>query len=800
MDLRSIGRKRGWSRVRHTASVALPVLVLLAVGSVTLTSSPHRAAAQAPDAQVGQASLTAVQQDESGTVTATVTTPPSVALDGIEALVDGTPQAATFELVSSGTGTGSLVIAIEASANTAPSVLAQSQTAAYALLDSLPPQVAVAVVAYGDSASLLSDFTTDRAATRSTIGAIFARGASALYDAVWLSGSILEGAPGPRSMAMFGWGWEYGGGSTASRAASLQRFGSSATAHVFALGGEHDVRYAGELTAMTGGAYHLAVSPTGLDAISSRFAPESATYNVRVDAPVVASGAHNLTLRLSMGGTIQEVSATFETAVPAGVALGMPSPSADGSRIEVPIEALASLEALGDYSIEASSGETALSLASPQGPIVIDAWQFAAGALPLEVRVLVGAQEVSRLDSEVNVAPLQPELNVERREASGDASGEELAITWRAQGGGAELLVMSGDDEVIRTDDPNVLVPIAEGAPVMVRVVRSDGSVLAEHTDGQPQAPVATAVAPAAEPEGGRNLLPLILGMVAVLAIGGAVAAVLVRFQMHRRWLNAPGAGAITAEHLYTALTNGEMTLHYQPILDVRGDRLVGVEALVRWEHPVFGTVSPRRFLAKADSTGVMRYLGEFVLKSACDFVHELHESRLPGVRLTVNASASQLQDPEFPVAIERALKESGLEPECLEIEVNERASLAQPAVVEALERVRALGVAIGLDDFWSESLNADQLTALGVSSVKVDLWSNTGSPGARLRIREAVDMARSLGLTVTAKRVETLHEVEFLGELHCDYAQGHAFNEPMPEDVFLARMGLFEEEERLAS
>jgi EAL domain-containing protein (putative c-di-GMP-specific phosphodiesterase class I) len=291
-----------------------------------------------------------------------------------------------------------------------------------------------------------------------------------------------------------------------------------------------------------------------------------------------------------------------------------------------------------------------------------------------------------------------------------------------------------------------------------------------------------------------------VVGVLAVLAVAGVVAGVFVRYQMQRRWQNAPGAGAITGEHLYTALSNGEMTLHYQPILDAAGDRLAGVEALVRWEHPEFGTVSPRRFLAKAESTGVMRYLGEFVLRSSCDFIHELHQSRLPGVRLTVNASASQLEDPEFPEIVARALRDSGLEAESLEIEVNERASLARPAVIEGLAKVRALGVAIGLDDYWSEALTVDQLKALGVSSVKVDLWSNTGSPGARLRIHEAVERARGLGLTVTAKRVETLHEVEFLRELHCDYAQGHAFNEPMPEDVFLARMGLFEDEERLAS
>jgi len=792
MDLHSIGSPRGSSRVRRWASLVLPVLVLLVVGSATLGASPHRAAAQE-----AQARLTSVTHDERGNVTATLSTPPGVSIDGVEALIDGVPQAATFDLVASGTGSGSLVIAIEASANTAPSVLAQSRTAAYTLLDSLPPQVEVAVVAYGDDATLLSDFTTNRAATRSTIGGIVAKGASALYDAVWLSGSILDGAPSPRVMVMLGWGWEYGGGSTTSRGASLQRFGTSATAHVFALGGEHDVRYAGELAAATGGTYQLATSPSALDTISSRFAPESRSYTVRIEAPVVGGAEHSLTLRLSIGAAVQEVSATFETAAASLIALGTPSRSADGSRIEVPINALASLEALGNYAIEARSGETSLPLAGPQGPVIIDAWQFAAGVVPIEVRVLVDDREVSGIDSEVNVAALRPQLAVERHEAPGDAGGE-LAVTWRAQGGGAELLVTSGDEEILRTKTRDVLVPVTDGAAVVVRIVGRDGSVLAEHRDGR--VTVSPAATPVVEAEGGLNPLPVILGIVGVLAVGGAIAALLVRVQMHRRWQNAPGAGAITAEHLYTALTNGEMTLHYQPILEVGGDRLVGVEALVRWEHPEFGTVSPRRFLAKADATGVMRYLGEFVLKSACDFVHELHESRLPGVRLTVNASASQLQDPDFPDAIARALKESGLDAEYLEIEVNERASLAQPAAIEALSRVRALGVAIGLDDFWSESLTVDQLKTLGVSSVKVDLWSNTGSPGARLRISEAVQTARDLGLTVTAKRVETLHEVEFLRELHCDYAQGHAFNEPMPEDVFLARMGLFEQEERLAS
>src|SRR5690606_26183802 len=151
--------------------------------------------------------------------------------------------------------------------------------------------------------------------------------------------------------------------------------------------------------------------------IASGFAPESRSYTVRLEAPVVAAGMHNLTLRLSVGGAVQEVAATFETAAASLIALGTPSRSADGSRIEVPIEALASLEALCDYLIEARSGGTSLPFAGLEGPLVIDDWQFPAGVLPLAVRVLVGDRAVSGVRTDVNVAALRPELAVDRRAA-----------------------------------------------------------------------------------------------------------------------------------------------------------------------------------------------------------------------------------------------------------------------------------------------------------------------------------------------------------------------------------------------
>ncbi len=792
MHLRTLRRTGAWAAIRRVAANLAPVLVLLAVGSITLTASPRFAAAQTP-----QARLTNVEHDAQGSVAATVIVPPGTTLDRVEASIDGSPARASFERPTSESGSGSLVLAIEASANTAPSVLAQSRSAVYALLDALPAGVQVAVVAYGDDATLLSDFTTDREATRSAVAGITARGASALYDAVHLAGSLLEGAPSPRVMGMFGWGWEYGGASTISRSASLEPFGADATAHIFALGGEHDVRYANELASRSGGTYHLAVLPAALGTIASGFAQESSAYTIRLESPGLSGGAHDLMLRLTVSGVLQEVGAQFDVATPATIALGEPALSEDGASIEVPVQ-LGSVEGLGEHSISADAAGTPLSLAGPQGPVLIDAWRFEAGPLPIEVTLVAGGRALAEAAREVSVPVLAPELVLERLTADGDSSSEELSITWRVQGGGAELLVTSGGQEVLRTANGEVLIPIPAGAPILAQLLGDDGSVLTQRTDGQPTG--AMAAGGSDDEAGGGNVVPIALGILAVFAIGGGAAAFLVRYQLRRRWQNAPGAGAITAEHLYTALTNGEMTLHYQPILSATGDRLVGVEALVRWEHPLFGTVSPRRFLAKADATGVMRYLGEFVLRTGCDFIHELHESRLPGVRLTVNASTSELRDPEFPNAVERALRESGLDARYLEVEVNERASLVEPAVLEGLARIRALGVAIGLDDFWSESLTAEQLRTLGVSSVKVDLWSNTGSAGARLRIREAVEMARSLGLMVTAKRVETLHEVEFLRELRCDFAQGHAFNEAMPEDVFLARMGLFEEEERLAS
>ncbi|TPG17563.1 EAL domain-containing protein [Sphingomonas koreensis] len=235
---------------------------------------------------------------------------------------------------------------------------------------------------------------------------------------------------------------------------------------------------------------------------------------------------------------------------------------------------------------------------------------------------------------------------------------------------------------------------------------------------------------------------------------------------------------------LRQALENGEMHLHYQPVVAADTGALSGFEALLRWTHPEFGTVSPAKFVPLAEEARLIAPIGEWVLRTACQ-----EAARWPShVRIAVNVSAEQLYNPNFVTTVTSALSQSGLSAERLEIEVTESLFMREgTCATQVLERLLDLGIRLSLDDFGTGYSSLGYLSRTRFSTIKVDRsFVQSASKGAKEAIaiiRAVVALADSLGMATTAEGVETEAEHQMVQRLGCTKVQGYYFGRPLPVD-----------------
>jgi EAL domain-containing protein (putative c-di-GMP-specific phosphodiesterase class I) len=238
---------------------------------------------------------------------------------------------------------------------------------------------------------------------------------------------------------------------------------------------------------------------------------------------------------------------------------------------------------------------------------------------------------------------------------------------------------------------------------------------------------------------------------------------------------------------LHTAIEEGQLTVHYQPQFDVRNGAVVGVEALVRWEHPRLGQLPPDEFIPLAEETGLIVPLGRQVLGVATRQAAEWQRFCPQGLRVAVNVSARQFLDPALTADIESALAESGLDAALLDIEVTETATLQHAREADAvLARLRSVGVAVSLDDFGTGFSSLSQLRVLPISRLKIDrsfVSDIEVSASSAAIVSTVIDLGRALGLGVVAEGVETQEQLEFLRRRHCHEVQGFLLARPMPAE-----------------
>lgn len=237
--------------------------------------------------------------------------------------------------------------------------------------------------------------------------------------------------------------------------------------------------------------------------------------------------------------------------------------------------------------------------------------------------------------------------------------------------------------------------------------------------------------------------------------------------------------------HLRRALEREELLLHYQPQVDLNTGRIIGMEALVRWHRPDSGLVSPAKFIPLAEETGLIIPLGEWVLRAACAQNKAWQESGLPPIRIGVNLSGRQFQQKGLIETVRRALGETRLSAEYLELELTESILMQKvETITSALSELDAMGIQISIDDFGTGYSSLSYLKRFPISKLKVDrsfVNDITTDPDDAAITAAIITMAHSLKLKVVAEGVETADQLAFLKSLKCDGMQGYLFSRPLP-------------------
>jgi len=257
-------------------------------------------------------------------------------------------------------------------------------------------------------------------------------------------------------------------------------------------------------------------------------------------------------------------------------------------------------------------------------------------------------------------------------------------------------------------------------------------------------------------------------------------------FQLYAADMNTQALEQLVlANDLYKALNRSEFLLHYQPQVDLKTGQVVGIEALIRWQHPERGMIPPNQFISLAEETGQIAAIGEWVLYTACAQNRAWQEAGYPPIRVAVNLSARQFQQQNLAQLINRVLTETGLEARYLEVEITESIAMQNIHVtIAVLDELRTMGVHISIDDFGTGYSSLATLKRFPLHTLKVDrefVKDLTTSNKDAALTQAIVTLAHGLDLDVIAEGVETAEQQEFLRSIGCDAMQGYLFSKPLP-------------------
>ncbi|NHM31656.1 putative bifunctional diguanylate cyclase/phosphodiesterase [Neobacillus terrae] len=258
-------------------------------------------------------------------------------------------------------------------------------------------------------------------------------------------------------------------------------------------------------------------------------------------------------------------------------------------------------------------------------------------------------------------------------------------------------------------------------------------------------------------------------------------------YQFYTSLLHGVSSHKMEMEHgIRKALERNQFVLFYQPQIELETGDIIGMEALVRWEHPKQGFISPGQFIPLAEETGLIVPLGKWVLKKACEQMKEWHEKGISKIPVAVNISVRQFQEDDFVDSVTRILFETGLDPHYLELEITESIMQNIERSTVILDQLKKIGVKISIDDFGTGYSSLSYLKHLPIDSIKIDKsfvddiiqHSNQGA-----MVKTIIDMGLNLQFLVIAEGIETEKQVLFLKANGCRIGQGYFYSKPLPPD-----------------
>ena len=373
------------------------------------------------------------------------------------------------------------------------------------------------------------------------------------------------------------------------------------------------------------------------------------------------------------------------------------------------------------------------------------------------------------------------------RETLGPSADQVLV-----QQAGARMREIGNGDAVARFSDGSfVLVALRPDSEALAAAARRLLAALgAPYVYGSEELHMDPCVGIAVYPNDGENYEALVCS--AEAALRQAADGVIQRYAFYRPELNRGANDRFRMETaLRRAVDRNELVLHYQPQVDLKTRTIVGTEALLRWNHPERGMVSPGNFIALAEESGLILPIGTWVLMTACAQIRYWQEAGLPVVPVSVNLSVYQFSD-EIVETVEFILDAYGVDPALLELELTESASMADAGKsYELLAQLSAMGIRLAIDDFGTGYSNLNYLKRFPVDKLKLDksFVDDILDDENDLAIARAViAMAHGLRLTVVAEGVETAGQLAVLADMGCDIIQGYYYSKAVPPDEF-ARM-----------
>jgi diguanylate cyclase (GGDEF)-like protein len=246
----------------------------------------------------------------------------------------------------------------------------------------------------------------------------------------------------------------------------------------------------------------------------------------------------------------------------------------------------------------------------------------------------------------------------------------------------------------------------------------------------------------------------------------------------------------VLENELHGALERGEIVVYYQPMIDFNTGKINAMEALVRWQHSSKGLISPAKFIPIAEANGLIIPIGEWVLRSACTQIRNWQLAGLPPIRISVNLSARQFEEPNLVNVISEILQETALDASYLELEVTESFLIADiNNSITTLTQLRELGILLALDDFGTGYSSLNYLKRLPVHLLKIDqsfVQDVTSNPDSAAVTNAIIALAKSLRLKITAEGIETEEQLNYLQQRGCDEGQGYYISRPAPAETIV--------------